>query len=66
TTLLFGLPTILLGFVSPYAIKLGAKSLSNIGTVSGNLYSVATLGSIFGTFLTVFVLVPFFEINNLI
>lgn len=66
TTLLFGFPTILLGFVSPYAIKLGAKSLENIGTVSGNLYSVATLGSIFGTFLTVFVLVPFFEINNLI
>lgn len=66
TTLLFGFPTILLGFVSPYAIKLGAKSLLNIGKVSGNLYSISTLGSIFGTFLTVFTLVPFFEINGLI
>jgi len=63
---LFGFPTILLGFVSPYAIKLCAKSLLNIGTVSGNLYSISTMGSIFGTFLTVFILIPFFEINDLI
>ena len=66
TIILFGLPTLLLGFVSPYTIKLCAKSLLNIGKVSGNLYSVATMGSIFGTFLTVFVLIPFFEINDLI
>lgn len=66
TIVLFGFPTILLGFVSPYAIKLCAKSLLNIGTISGNLYSISTMGSIFGTFLTVFVLIPFLEINNLI
>ena len=66
TLLIFGLPAILLGFVSPYAIKLAAKTIHKIGATAGNLYSVATLGSIFGTFLTVFVLIPFFEINHLI
>ena len=66
STVLFGPPTVLLGFVSPYAIKLCAKSLFNIGTISGNLYSISTLGSIFGTFLTVFVLIPFIEVDNLI
>lgn len=66
TLFIFGLPAILLGFVSPYAIKLAATTLHKIGTIAGNLYSVSTLGSIFGTFLTVFALIPFFEINHLI
>ena len=66
TLFIFGLPAILLGFVSPYAIKLTATTLHKIGTTAGNLYSISTLGSIFGTFLTVFVLIPFFEINHLI
>lgn len=63
---IFGLPAVLLGFVSPYAIKLAAKTLHKIGTTTGNLYSISTLGSIFGTFLTIFALIPFFEIQNLI
>jgi len=66
TLIIFGLPAILLGFVSPYAIKLAAKTLRKIGTTTGNIYSISTLGSIFGTFLTIFVLIPFFEIQNLI
>ena len=66
TLVIFGLPAILLGFVSPYAIKLAAKTLHKIGTTSGNIYSISTLGSIFGTFFTIFVLIPFFEIQNLI
>lgn len=63
---IFGIPAILLGFVSPYAIKLSAKTLDKIGSTTGNLYSISTLGSIFGTFLTIFVLILFFEIQNLI
>lgn len=59
-------PTLLLGMISPYAIKLAAKSMDNLGNTSGNLYSVATIGSIVGTFLTVFVLIPFIEINDIL
>lgn len=55
-----------MGFVSPYAIKLAATTLHKIGTTAGNLYSISTLGSIFGTFLTVFALIPFFEIHHLV
>jgi spermidine synthase len=60
------LPTFLLGIVSPYAIKLATRRLAELGNVSGNLYSLSTLGSIVGTFLTVFILIPTFEINNII
>jgi spermidine synthase len=66
TLALFCPPSILAGFVSPYAIKLGTKSLHKVGNISGNLYSLSTLGSIFGTFFTVFVLIPLFEINYMI
>lgn len=59
-------PTFLLGIVSPYAIKLATRRLAELGNVSGNLYSLSTIGSIAGTFLTVFVLIPTFEINYII
>jgi spermidine synthase len=66
TFILLAIPTFLLGMISPYAIKLATKTLDRLGNISGNLYSVATMGSIAGTFVTVFVLIPVFEINHII
>ena len=66
TFLLLMLPSVLLGFVFPYVIKLGTSNLQNIGNISGSLYSIATIGSIIGTFATVFVLIPSFEVNQII
>ncbi len=57
------IPTFLLGAVTPFAIKLSAKSLQTIGQTTGNLYSLSTLGSIFGTFATTFMLVPILGVN---
>jgi len=59
-------PSILLGFVSPYSIKLATTTLKKVGNISGNLYSLATIGSICGTFLAVFVLIPIFEVRYII
>ena len=66
TFLLLMLPSVLLGFVSPYVIKLGTKTLRKVGNISGNFYSIATVGSIFGTFVTVFVLIPNIAVNQII
>lgn len=66
TFLLLMLPSVLLGFVSPYAIKLGTHTLQKVGNTSGNLYSIATIGSIFGTFATVFILIPNLTVNQII
>jgi spermidine synthase len=66
TFLLLLTPTFLLGMVSPYAVKLTTKSLSRLGNMAGNLYSLSTIGSIVGTFLTVFVLVPIYELKYII
>jgi len=66
TFLLLMFPSVLLGFVSPYVIKLGTNTLQKVGNISGNLYSIATIGSIFGTFVTVFVLIPNLAVNQII
>ena len=66
TFLLLMLPSVLLGFVSPYVIKLGTNTLQRVGNISGNLYSIATIGSIFGTFVTVFILIPNIAVNQII
>jgi spermidine synthase len=66
TFILLITPTFLLGIVSPYAVKLATKTLSKLGNITGNLYSASTIGSIVGTFLTVFALIPAFEINHII
>lgn len=62
---LFFLPSLLLGMVSPFAIKLKAKELKKIGKLSGNLYSLATIGSVVGTFFTTFVLFLFMSTSSI-
>ena len=66
TIVLLAPSSILLGMVSPYAIRLAARSFEKLGKASGNLYALSTLGSIVGTFVTVFVLIPEFGVNKII
>jgi spermidine synthase len=56
--LLFGLPSVVLGSVSPIAVRLSARSLERLGRTAGSLYALSTSGSIAGTFATAFWLVP--------
>lgn len=55
---LFVLPSLLLGMTSPFAIKLAATDLATVGNTAGVLYAISTAGSIAGTLLTAFVLIP--------
>jgi len=55
--ILFGVPSLLLGMVSPYAARLFVFGMPNIGADVGRLYGVSTVGSIVGTLLTAFYLV---------
>ncbi len=64
--LLFSPTSILLGMVSPYAVKLTLGNLNTSGATVGNLYALSTAGSIFGTFLSGFYLIPYFGTNTLL
>ena len=56
--LLFALPMILLGCVSPFAIRLRVEQVGKSGRTAGQLYAISTAGSILGTFLPVLWLIP--------
>lgn len=63
---LFSPASVFLGMVSPYAVKLKITNLNTSASTVGNLYAVSTTGSIFGTFLSGFYLIPHFGTNNLL
>jgi spermidine synthase len=56
--LLFAVPMILLGCVSPFAIRLRVEQVGKSGSTAGQLYAISTAGSILGTFLPVLWLIP--------
>src|SRR5215212_1596546 len=55
---LVAVPVLLLGTVSPWAIRLGVRSVEEAGTVAGRLYALSTAGSLVGTLLSALLLIP--------
>ena len=56
--ILFATPVILLGCVSPFAIRLLLRDVETGGNTAGRVYALSTAGSILGTFLPVFWFIP--------
>ena len=54
--LLFSPSLTLLGMVGPFAIKLATSKLDGVGSSSGTIYAVSTVGSVIGTLLLGFFL----------
>lgn len=66
SVLLFFLPSIFLGAVSPYTARLMICSLNTSGKTIGSLYALSTFGSIVGTLLTSFYLITVAGVKLLI
>lgn len=64
--ILFFAPSVFLGAVSPYTVKLMICSLHTSGRTVGTLYALSTLGSILGTLLTSFYLITIAGVKTLI
>lgn len=58
TMLLFAVPVTLLGCVSPFAVRLQLGDVTSAGNTAGRLYALSTVGSILGSFLPTFLLIP--------
>ena len=58
STALFFPPLALLGMVSPYAIRLSARVLEEVGRTAGYLYALSTVASVVAALLTGFWLIP--------
>jgi spermidine synthase len=56
---LVAVPVLMLGTVSPWAIRLSVPDVEHAGRVAGRLYAISTFGSLLGTMLAALVLIPF-------
>ncbi|PCI61184.1 MAG: glycosyl transferase [Gammaproteobacteria bacterium] len=63
---LFFIPTLFIGMLSPYSVRLLTTHQDNSGNIAGNLYFTSTLGSALGTIITSFYLVLYFDVNNIV
>lgn len=63
---LFFVPTVAMGTISPYAVRLLVDTVGHSGQVAGQLYFVSTLGSALGTLLTSFYFVLWFEVTRIL
>ena len=63
---IFGIPSFMLATASPIAVKLKNEEEKKVGSVSGKISSLSTIGSIFGTFFAGFVLIPNVGVSNII
>jgi predicted membrane-bound spermidine synthase len=64
--LLFTIPSVLLGMVSPFAARIKIKTVEKSGSTVGNLYALSTVGSIIGVFLAGFYFIPNFKITSIL
>lgn len=60
TLLLFAVPITALGCVSPFAVRIRTLNVQSVGNTAGSLYALSTIGSILGSVLPTFLLVPVF------
>ncbi len=65
-SLLFFLPSTALGTISPVMAKYALERSAKVGSTVGNIYASGAAGSIIGTFLSGFVLVPFLGIRTVV
>ena len=57
-SVLIAVPVLLLGMVSPYAIRLTVDHVEHAGKVAGRLYAISTIGSLTGVFAASLLLIP--------
>lgn len=57
-------PLTLLGMISPFAVRLAAHLLTDLGRTAGRLYALSTAGSLIGTLSAGFYLIPSFRLRT--
>ena len=55
---LVAVPVLMLGAVSPWAIRLKLERIEDSGQTAGRMYAISTVGSLLGTFLSALLLIP--------
>ncbi|MGH9366378.1 MAG: fused MFS/spermidine synthase, partial [Thermoanaerobaculia bacterium] len=65
-SLFFLPPSVAMGMVSPFAVRIAIRRVESAGSVAGAYSALSTGGSILGTLLTAFLLIPSFAVKDLL
>ena len=65
TIIVLGIPLVPLSMVSPYIIRI-LVTKGHVGATAGTIYSISTVGSLAGVFVTTFLLIPHLGVKNTI
>jgi spermidine synthase len=66
SALLFTVPSVLLGMVSPFIVRLAMKNVDSSGRAVGGFSALSSAGSIAGTFLGGFALISYFSSRTIL
>jgi hypothetical protein len=66
SSILFVVPTVIMGMISPYSVRILVVTTEHSGLIAGLLYFVSTLGSALGTLATSFYFVLWFEVSTIL
>ncbi|MGH9316019.1 MAG: spermidine synthase, partial [Thermoanaerobaculia bacterium] len=58
--------SVAMGMVTPFAVRIAIREREAAGSVAGGYSALSTVGSILGTLLTTFLLIPAFPVNSLL
>lgn len=66
SSLVFFVPSLVMGMIAPYSVRILTQTAESSGHTAGFLYFVSTFGSAAGTLLTSFYLVLWLEVNEIL
>jgi len=65
SAVVFFLPCFVLALISPYMVRLTARRLESVGTVSGLIYAASTVGSIAGVFVSGYIFIEYLPVTTI-
>jgi MFS family permease len=65
SAVVFFLPCFVLSLLPPYMVRLAARRLESVGSVSGYIYAMSTVGSIAGVFVSGYIFIDYLTVTQI-
>jgi predicted MFS family arabinose efflux permease len=65
SAVVFFLPCFALAIISPYMVRMTARRLDQVGTISGLIYAASTVGSIAGVFVSGYIFIDYLSVTTI-
>ena len=65
SAVVFFLPCFVLAVISPYMVRVAARRLDRVGTISGLIYAASTVGSIAGVFVSGYIFIEYLPVTTI-